>query len=232
MIQTPPPAADIWNTDRPKTPAWYVASTLPLDPEMLRFWDGSMWSAPVHGSDPVSHLFRAKSTVGESQIDVQWKHLWLRPGTGEVMTSTERPNGPLVFPTPRECVCPGVCLASADGWKRGRVSAISDVVCRAAAPPQAPALVATAPDLLAAAAGHMRDRATAYDQPSGERSMGRTVAAFNEVTGQTLTESEGWLFMEVLKAVRDFTTKGGHADSQEDRIAYAALGAEARRAGR
>lgn len=86
--------------------------------------------------------------------------------------------------------------------------------------------------LLEAAAGHVRARATAYDQPQGERSMARTVAAFNAVTGQHVTESQGWLFMELLKAVRDFTAPGGHEDSQEDRIAYAALGAEARRAGR
>lgn len=86
--------------------------------------------------------------------------------------------------------------------------------------------------LLDAAAGHIRDRAATYDKPAGERSMGQTVAAFNAITGHTLQESEGWLLMELLKAVRDFTTPGGHADSQEDRIAYAALGAEARRAGR
>ena len=89
-----------------------------------------------------------------------------------------------------------------------------------------------APSLLAAAARHMRERAAAYDQPEGERSMGRTVAAFNAITGHRLRESEGWLLMELLKAVRDFTTDDGHADSQEDRIAYAALAAEARRAGR
>ena len=90
----------------------------------------------------------------------------------------------------------------------------------------------TAPALLEAAAGHIRDRAATYDKPDGERSMAQTVAAFNAITGRALIESEGWLFMECLKAVRDFTTKGGHADSQEDGIAYGALRAEARRAGR
>jgi hypothetical protein len=91
---------------------------------------------------------------------------------------------------------------------------------------------ATAPSLLEAAAGHIRARASTYDKPEGERSMAATVQAFNAITGHVVSESEGWLFMELLKAVRDYTTKGGHADSQEDRIAYAALGAEARRAGR
>jgi hypothetical protein len=90
----------------------------------------------------------------------------------------------------------------------------------------------SAPSLLEAAAGHIRDRAATYDRSEGERSMERTVQAFNAVTGHTVSESQGWLFMELLKAVRDYTTPGGHADSQEDRIAYAALGAEARRAGK
>jgi len=38
--------------------------------------------------------------------------------------------------------------------------------------------------------------------------------------------------MEVLKAVRDFTTPNGHRDSQIDRVAYAALCAEARSLGK
>lgn len=130
------------------------------------------------------------------------------------------------------CKClPGQCSASEEGRKIGRVSVVSDIVCKAGmlsdreVPPDAVGL-------LDAAAAHMRRRAEIYDQPSGERSMARTVDAFNAITRLELTESQGWLFMELLKAVRDFTTVGGHADSQEDRIAYAALGAEARRAGR
>lgn len=43
----------------------------------------------------------------------------------------------------------------------------------------------SAPDLLDAAAGHMRDRAKTYDKPGGERSMGKTVDAFNTITGRT-----------------------------------------------
>lgn len=42
----------------------------------------------------------------------------------------------------------------------------------------------SAPDLLDAAAGHMRDRAATYDKPEGERSMGKTVQAFNTITGR------------------------------------------------
>lgn len=89
--------------------------------------------------------------------------------------------------------------------------------------------VPTAPTLLDAAAGHMRDRAATYDQPTGERSMGRTVQAFNAILGrQALTESEGWLLLQVLKDVRDRQRSAPHRDSLEDGIAYAALKAEAR----
>lgn len=130
------------------------------------------------------------------------------------------------------CQClPGQCSASEDGRAIGRVSVISDVRCKQALL-KAHEPTATAVELLKAAAGHIGSRATTYDQPGGERSMDRTVDAFRAVTGHVLRESEGWLFMELLKAVRDQTKPGGHPDSQEDKIAYAALGAEARRAGR
>lgn len=86
----------------------------------------------------------------------------------------------------------------------------------------------TANVLLDAAAGHMRDRAAAYDKPEGERSMGRTVAAFNAITGRDLAESEGWLLLQLLKDVRDRQCAEAHRDSLEDCIAYAALKAEAR----
>lgn len=80
--------------------------------------------------------------------------------------------------------------------------------------------------ILEAAAGHMRDRAVTYDKPEGERSMGATVAAFNVITGHKLTEEQGWLFMQLLKAVR--SQHGAYrADSYEDGAAYAALAGEA-----
>lgn len=83
----------------------------------------------------------------------------------------------------------------------------------------------TAASMLTAALGHMEDRAKTYDAPGGERSMGKTVAAFNVITGHTLTEEAGWLFMEILKQVR--SQQGGYrADSYEDLIAYAALRGE------
>lgn len=86
----------------------------------------------------------------------------------------------------------------------------------------------TAMELLERAAQHMRDRANTYDQPQGERSMGRAVAAFNAITGRDLTEPEGWLLLQIIKDVRLFTRPDRyHADSAEDCIAYAALKAEA-----
>ncbi len=87
-------------------------------------------------------------------------------------------------------------------------------------------------DLLDKAAGHMRDRAATYDKPEGERSMGRTVQAFNAITGRDLSESEGWLLLAVLKMVRDRQRATGHQDSCEDLVAYGALYGEARLGGR
>ena len=87
----------------------------------------------------------------------------------------------------------------------------------------------TASQLLNKAASLMEQRGKQYDQPDGERSMGRTVAAFNIIVGrQALTESEGWLLMQLLKDVRDRQTPAPHPDSLEDCVAYAALKAESR----
>lgn len=89
---------------------------------------------------------------------------------------------------------------------------------------------APATHLLQVAADHMRARAATYDKPDGERSMGKTVAAFNAVTGRDLSEAEGWLLLQLLKDVRLFQRPGYHSDSAEDCIAYAALKAEAKMA--
>jgi len=91
----------------------------------------------------------------------------------------------------------------------------------------------TAPEYLQAAASHLLARATTYDQPQGERSMDRTVQAFNAITGRAgtdraLTTAEGWLLLQVLKDVRLFQRPGFHKDSAEDCVAYAALKAEAK----
>jgi len=85
-----------------------------------------------------------------------------------------------------------------------------------------------AAEMLGRAAALLHERGQNYDKPQGERSMARTVSAFNAITGRDLTEAEGWLFMQQLKQVRLFTRSGYHADSAEDNIAYAALMAEAK----
>ncbi|MGL4757265.1 MAG: DUF6378 domain-containing protein [Aeromonadaceae bacterium] len=93
------------------------------------------------------------------------------------------------------------------------------------APAPAPTPV-TAHSILEAAGGHMRDRAATYDKPEGERSMGATVDAFRAITGHKLTEEQGWLFMQLLKAVR--SQQGAYrADSYEDGAAYVSLAGEA-----
>ena len=86
----------------------------------------------------------------------------------------------------------------------------------------------TAPQLLNKAASIMEERGKQYDKPEGERSMGKCVAAFNIITGHDLSESEGWLLLQVLKDVRLWQQPGYHQDSAEDCIAYAALKAEAK----
>lgn len=87
-----------------------------------------------------------------------------------------------------------------------------------------------ATQLLKKAIRLQEERAATYDvggTMDGERSMGKTVAAFNIITGRNLSESEGWLLLQVLKDVRD-RTNGPHLDSLEDGIAYSSLKAEAR----
>ena len=67
------------------------------------------------------------------------------------------------------------------------------------------------------------------DQPQ-ERSMAATVAAFNAIEGTSLTERQGWAFMQTLKLVRATnTSRNGryNPDDYQDGAAYAALGAEA-----
>lgn len=83
-----------------------------------------------------------------------------------------------------------------------------------------------AASILKAGLRHMEDRAKTCDNPQGERSMARTVEAFNAVTGARLTEEQGWLFMVLLKTVR--SQQGAYkADNYEDGAAYFGLMGEA-----
>lgn len=86
--------------------------------------------------------------------------------------------------------------------------------------------ISKAEEFLHSAAEIMGQRGVDYDQDGGERSMGKTVKAFNIITGKDLTEGEGWLLLQLLKDVRQWSTKGVHMDSIQDCIAYAALKAE------
>lgn len=90
----------------------------------------------------------------------------------------------------------------------------------------------TAESFLNDAASIMAERGKQYDQPGGERSMGKAVAALNAITGRDLTEAEGWLLLSLVKRVRQFGGAGYHQDSAEDAVAYAALEAEALEANR
>ena len=87
-----------------------------------------------------------------------------------------------------------------------------------------------APEILTRSAEIMAERAKQYDSQQGERSMGKAVAAFNAITGQSLSEANGWLLMALLKMVRDNTTDKPHEDSLHDLVAYGALYGEARMA--
>ena len=74
----------------------------------------------------------------------------------------------------------------------------------------------------------MRERGKTYDKDDKqeERSMGKTVAAFNALTGHNLTEEQGWLFMVALKMAR--AQQGQYKDDNYlDGTAYFALAGEA-----
>lgn len=85
---------------------------------------------------------------------------------------------------------------------------------------------ATAAEIIHEAAGEIRKRGTLRDLPDGERSMARTVAAFNGLVGrQAMTETEGWLFMCCLKMARA-TAGEHHLDDYKDLAGYAGLAGE------
>ena len=85
-----------------------------------------------------------------------------------------------------------------------------------------------AEDFLRQGADVLAERGKDYDQPQGERSMGKCVRAFNAITGRDLSEAEGWLLLQVLKDVRQWQNPDRyHADSAIDGVSYSALKAEA-----
>lgn len=83
-------------------------------------------------------------------------------------------------------------------------------------------------EFLQSAMDVQKERGEQYDKPSGERSMGATVRAFNAITGHTLEESDGWMLLGLLKLVRQAQNpEKYHHDSALDFVAYASLYAEA-----
>lgn len=83
-------------------------------------------------------------------------------------------------------------------------------------------------EFLQAAIDVQKERGAQYDKPSGERSMGATVSAFNCITGNNLKEQDGWMLLGLLKLVRQSQNpEKYHHDSALDFVAYASLYAEA-----
>lgn len=83
-------------------------------------------------------------------------------------------------------------------------------------------------EFLQAAIDVQKERGAQYDKPSGERSMGATVAAFNCITGHNLKEQDGWMLQGLLKLVRQSQNPEKYQhDSALDFVAYASLYAEA-----
>lgn len=88
-----------------------------------------------------------------------------------------------------------------------------------------------ASDFLKEEQSTMAERGKEYDvqqgnKGEGDRSMGKTIVAFNAITGLNLSTSHGWLLMLVLKQVRQSSSPSYHHDSAMDSVAYAALLAE------
>lgn len=101
---------------------------------------------------------------------------------------------------------------------------LAPALCAAPSPPSQP--IAYAANMLHDAAEAISDRAAERDRPQGERSMAGCVAAFNALSGHTLSEREGWVFMALLKLSR---AQGGalREDDYIDGAAYMALAGEA-----
>jgi hypothetical protein len=83
-----------------------------------------------------------------------------------------------------------------------------------------------ADDILRAGLDTLVQRGVKRDQPDGERSMPRIVHLFHAMTGISLTEREGLLFMVALKLVRE-GLGAPDADDYIDLANYVALVGEA-----
>ena len=82
-----------------------------------------------------------------------------------------------------------------------------------------------AQDILIQAADLIQARAEQRDHADGERSIPRAVAMFNDLTGNGLSDRDGWILMALLKLSR---AQGGRfvVDDYIDAAAYIALACE------
>lgn len=68
-------------------------------------------------------------------------------------------------------------------------------------------------------------RGNERDLEDGERTMPRCVSAFNAITGNALSNEDGWMFMQLLKLCRSHRGRFKE-DDYYDNLGYAALLAE------
>lgn len=113
-------------------------------------------------------------------------------------------------------------------WSTVRFRAVTPINVHPEAPtPDSDSMVKSPSDYLRQAADTLDERGKQYDAGGSERSMEKTVAIFNMLTGNSLTTAEGWQFMKVLKDVRLWSnTDVAHVDSIIDNLGYTALLAE------
>jgi len=86
-----------------------------------------------------------------------------------------------------------------------------------------------ADEFLLNAATTLKSRGKDYDSSQNrieERSMKKTIEAFNSITGNELNEEDGWLILLLLKQTRQYSSTNYHHDSAIDSVGYAALLAE------
>ena len=75
----------------------------------------------------------------------------------------------------------------------------------------------------------LEQRGKTYDPTSGqERNMEQIVEAFNALTGHELGIADGWIFMQIVKGVRQQNSPEFHKDSMIDKLSYVLLEAEER----
>src|SRR5450830_1053539 len=94
-------------------------------------------------------------------------------------------------------------------------------------------VLASADSFLRTAAATIQDRGvhrdTSAEGAQQERSMAATMAAFNALEGTSLTERQGWAFMQVLKLARSAASARNGQFNRDDLVdgaAYAALAGE------